>query len=65
MILAIWNEFIRFVADAAPAFAVGPTLAAGVQWVAAHIHRAAESSFLVAQSFPGAALAGTALPGAR
>ena len=41
MILAIWNEFARFVADAAPAFAVGLTLSAGVQWLVARSHWAA------------------------
>ena len=54
--LAIWNEFARFVSDAAPAFAVGLTLSAGVQWIVARSH-------WVARSVPGAALAGAALPG--
>ena len=36
--LAIWNEFTRFVSDAAPAFAVGLMLSAGVQWLVARSH---------------------------
>ena len=63
MISAIWNEFVRLVADAAPAFAVGLTLSAGVQWLVARSHWAARALSLVAQSVPGAALAGAALPG--
>jgi uncharacterized membrane protein YraQ (UPF0718 family) len=61
--LAIWNEFVRSVSDAAPAFAVGPTLSAGVQWLVARSHRAARALSWVAQSVPGAALAGATLPG--
>ena len=62
--LAIWNKFIRFVADPAPAFAVGLTLSAGVQWVAAQ-SLGGERSFLCGAVVPGAALAGTVLSGAR
>jgi hypothetical protein len=36
--LAIWNEFARFVSDAAPAFAVGLMLSAGVQWLFERSH---------------------------
>ena len=39
--LAIWNEFARFVSDAAPAFAVGLMLSAGVQWLVEHPGKAA------------------------
>jgi uncharacterized membrane protein YraQ (UPF0718 family) len=63
MTLAIWNEFARFVSDAAPAFAVGLMLSAGVQWLVARSHWAAKALSWVAQSVPGAALAGAALPG--
>jgi uncharacterized protein len=61
--LAIWNEFVRFVSDAAPAFTVGLILSAGVQWLVARSHWAAIALSWVAQSVPGAALAGAALPG--
>ena len=61
--LAIWNEFARFVSDAAPAFAVGLMLSAGVQWLVERSHWAARALSWVAQSVPGAALAGAALPG--
>src|SRR5262245_2087714 len=61
--LAIWNEFAHFVSDAAPAFAVGLMLSAGVQWLVARSHWAARALSWVAQSVPGAALAGAALPG--
>jgi uncharacterized membrane protein YraQ (UPF0718 family) len=61
--LAIWNEFARFVSDAAPAFAVGLVLSAGVQWLVEGGHWAARAPSWVAQSVPGAALAGAALPG--
>ena len=61
--LAIWNEFVRFVSDSAPAFAVGLMLSAGVQWLVARSHWAARALSWVAQSVPGAALAGAALPG--
>jgi uncharacterized protein len=61
--LAIWNEFVRFVSDAAPAFAVGLILSAGVQWLVVRSHWAAIALSWVTQSVPGAALAGAALPG--
>jgi uncharacterized protein len=61
--LAIWNEFVRFVSDAGPAFAVGLILSAGAQWLVARSHLAAKAISWVAQSVPGAALAGAALPG--
>ena len=61
--LTIWNEFARFVSDAAPAFAVGLVLSAGVQWLVARSHWAAKALSWVAQSVPGAAFAGAALPG--
>ena len=63
MIFAIWNEFVRFVGDAAPAFAVGLILSAGVQCLVVRSHWAAKAISSVAQSVPGAALAGAALPG--
>ena len=44
--LAIWNEFARFVSDAAPAFAVGLMLSAGVQWLVARSRLGGDSSFL-------------------
>lgn len=34
---AIWNEFVRFVGDSAPAFAVGLMLSSGLQWLAARL----------------------------
>ena len=61
--LAIWNEFARLVSDAAPAFALGLMLSAGVQWLVERSHWAAIALSWVAQSVPGAALAGAALPG--
>jgi uncharacterized protein len=61
--LAIWNEFVRLASDAGPAFAVGLILSAGVQWLVARSHWAARALSWVAQSVPGAALAGAALPG--
>jgi uncharacterized protein len=60
---AIWNEFVRLVSDAAPPFAVGLMLSAGVQWLVARSHLAARALSWVSQSVPGAALAGAALPG--
>ena len=60
---AIWNEFARLVSDALPAFTVGLLLSAGVQWLALRSHSAARAVSWVAQSVPGAALAGAALPG--
>jgi uncharacterized membrane protein YraQ (UPF0718 family) len=60
---AIWNEFARLLGDAAPAFAVGLTLSAGVQCLVLRSHWAARALSWVAQSVPGAALAGAALPG--
>src|SRR5262245_4981199 len=60
---AIWTEFVRLVSDAAPAFAVGLMLSAGVQWLVVRSHLAARALSWVAQSVPGAALAGAALPG--
>ena len=63
MMLAIWNEFVRLVSDAAPPFAVGLILSAGVQWLVARSQWAARALSWVAQSLPGAALAGAALPG--
>jgi uncharacterized membrane protein YraQ (UPF0718 family) len=63
VVLAIYNEFARFVSDVAPAFAVGLILSAGVQWLVARSNWAALALSWVAQSVPGAALAGAALPG--
>jgi hypothetical protein len=45
--LAIWNEFARFVSDA---FAVGLILSAGVQWLVLRSHWAARALSWVAQS---------------
>jgi len=60
---AIWNEFARLVSDAAPPFAVGLMLSAGAQWLVTRSQWAARAVSWVAQSVPGAALAGAALPG--
>jgi uncharacterized protein len=61
--LPIWNEFLHLINDAAPAFAVGLILSAGVQRLVARSHWAARALSWVAQSVPCAALAGAALPG--
>ena len=61
--LTIWNEFARLVSDAVPAFALGLMLSSGVQWLVERSHWAARAISWVAQSVPGAALAGAALPG--
>jgi uncharacterized membrane protein YraQ (UPF0718 family) len=61
--LTIWNEFARLVSDAGPAFALGLMLSTGVQWLVERSHWAARALSCVAQSVPGAALAGAALPG--
>jgi uncharacterized protein len=61
--LAIWNEFVRFLSDVAPAFAVGLILSAGVQWLVVRSHWAAIALSWVTQSVPVAALAGAVLPG--
>lgn len=62
-LLAIWDAFAHLIGDAAPAFAIGLAFSAGVQWLVERSRTAAKALSWVAQSVPGAALAGAILPG--